>query len=303
MIQVVRLCILPSISNTANWLNLVKSSATRAGCTDWADGENFKDLEKDWSADSSGFAADRPALPPSSLSVVTTWNLLCRLAGCCSGWSGLEERSLWMIRLAGTFPLRLGVSSAAVGGSAGAAPSDGSAVGVCWAGAGAGAGLVAPCWLLSWRMWRGAASSDWTGGGDGRGVGADPMGEAGVDCLLSCVAGEAAGVGAGLGALPTSAGWASAGADGPVSLGALAGLVDGVGSAILIGVVSATSIFRMYSFLDQPGFSAVYLSPGRACTAALRQRAVMMQGKARMPLLFWHAAAISWAMTSPTLKR
>ncbi|KAK9044548.1 hypothetical protein V6N11_058447 [Hibiscus sabdariffa] len=74
-------------------------------------------------ADSSGFAAGRPALPSSSLSVVTTWYLLCRLAGCCSGWSGLEEQSLWMIRLAGAFPLRLRVSSAAIGGSAGAGAS------------------------------------------------------------------------------------------------------------------------------------------------------------------------------------
>ncbi|KAK9025217.1 hypothetical protein V6N11_065113 [Hibiscus sabdariffa] len=43
-------------------------------------------------------------------------------------------------------------------------------------------------------MWMGAASLDWADGRDGGGVGADPMGEAGVDCLLSCVAGVAAGV-------------------------------------------------------------------------------------------------------------
>ncbi|KAK8636628.1 hypothetical protein V6N13_124370 [Hibiscus sabdariffa] len=93
----------------------------------WADAPpNSRDALSsmhDFMADSSGFAAGRPALPSSSLSVVTTWYLLCRLAGCCSGWSGLEERSLWMIRLASAFPLHLRVSSAAVGGSAGAGAS------------------------------------------------------------------------------------------------------------------------------------------------------------------------------------
>ncbi|KAK8597010.1 hypothetical protein V6N12_065487 [Hibiscus sabdariffa] len=65
-------------------------------------------------------------------------------------------------------------------------------------------------WLLSWRMWMGVASSDWAGGGGGGGVGADPIGEGGVDCLLSCVAGVAAGVGALLVAWSTggvAAGW------------------------------------------------------------------------------------------------
>ncbi|KAK8669962.1 hypothetical protein V6N13_104729 [Hibiscus sabdariffa] len=99
----------------------------------WADAPpNSRDALSsmhDFMADSSRFAADRPALPSSSLSVVTTWYLLCRLAGCCSGWSGLEEWSLWVIRLAVAFPLRLRVSSAAVGGSA-------------WAG------VAAPCYQL-----------------------------------------------------------------------------------------------------------------------------------------------------------
>ncbi|KAK8519536.1 hypothetical protein V6N12_025571 [Hibiscus sabdariffa] len=75
------------------------------------------------SADCSGFAAGRPALLSSSLSVVMAWYLLCRLAGCCSGCSGLEEQSLRMIRLAGVFPLRLGVFSFAARGSAGAGAS------------------------------------------------------------------------------------------------------------------------------------------------------------------------------------
>ncbi|KAK8694551.1 hypothetical protein V6N13_072099 [Hibiscus sabdariffa] len=60
--------------------------------------------------------------------------------------------------------------------------------------------------------------------------------------------------------------WAAAGVDGPASSVAAAGewawLVGGVGIATLMGVASATSIFRMYSFLDQPAFSAMYLSPG-----------------------------------------
>ncbi|KAK8600627.1 hypothetical protein V6N12_050480 [Hibiscus sabdariffa] len=51
------------------------------------------------------------------------WYLLFRLAGCCSGCSGLEEQSLRTIRLAGVFPLRLGVFSCAAGGSAGAGAS------------------------------------------------------------------------------------------------------------------------------------------------------------------------------------
>ncbi|KAK9044767.1 hypothetical protein V6N11_058659 [Hibiscus sabdariffa] len=73
--------------------------------------------------DCSGFAAGRPALLSSSLSVVMAWYLLCILAGCCSGCSGLEEQSLRTIRLAGVFPLRLRVFSFAARGSAGAGAS------------------------------------------------------------------------------------------------------------------------------------------------------------------------------------
>ncbi|KAK8999902.1 hypothetical protein V6N11_082040 [Hibiscus sabdariffa] len=114
-----------------------------------------------FNVDSSGFAVGRPALHSSSVSVVTTWYLLYRLAGCCFGWSGLEERSLRMIHLAGVFPLRRAMSSCAAGGSAGAgvcqskissadrfncsvflAPSEGSAGGVGRAAAGAGCSVV-----------------------------------------------------------------------------------------------------------------------------------------------------------------
>ncbi|KAK8708656.1 hypothetical protein V6N13_059694 [Hibiscus sabdariffa] len=82
IIQILRLCILLSISNTANWLDF---------------SEKF-------------YCQGSPALLSSSLSVVMAWYFLCRLAGCCFGYSGLEERSLRTIRLAGDFPLRLGCS-------------------------------------------------------------------------------------------------------------------------------------------------------------------------------------------------
>ncbi|KAK8690746.1 hypothetical protein V6N13_074273 [Hibiscus sabdariffa] len=164
-------------------------------------------------------------------------------------------------------------------------------------------------------MWSGAASSDGAGGGDNGVLGAEPKGESGVDCLL---AGMAAGVEVGLGVkvwlgtgktCGVAAGGerAAAGADGPASSGAAvgkwAGLVGGVGITTLMEATSATSILRMHSFLDQPAFSAVYLSPSWVGTAALLQRANLMHGKAKMPFSFWQAATISWAMTSPTLKR
>ncbi|KAK8647944.1 hypothetical protein V6N13_121668 [Hibiscus sabdariffa] len=130
-------------------------------------------------------------------------------------------------------------------------------------------------WLLSWRMCSGAASSDWTGGrGDGV-LGAEPNGESGVVCLLACVV---AGVEVGLG-IGNTCGVASGD-------GEWAGLVGGVGSATLMGAAFATSILLMYSFLDQLNFSSVYLSHGLVGTAALRQRADIMQGKPRMPLSF-----------------
>ncbi|KAK8573911.1 hypothetical protein V6N13_096842 [Hibiscus sabdariffa] len=110
----------------------------------------------------------------------------------------------------------------------------------------------------------GTASSERASGGDGGGVGAEPKGESGAE-----------------GSAYSDAG--------------------GVGMNIWMGVASATSIFLMYSFRVQPGFSTVYLSPGRVGTAALRQRAEMMQGNARIPLSFWQAADISRGMTSPTL--
>ncbi|KAK8652308.1 hypothetical protein V6N13_061329 [Hibiscus sabdariffa] len=96
-------------------------------------------------------------------------------------------------------------------------------------------------------MWIGAASSDWAGGGGGGGVGADPIGEGGVDCLISCVADVAAGVGAllvawsaggvaaGLGALPAGA------------TGSGCSEAGGVGIAIWMGTASTISIFCMYS--------------------------------------------------------
>ncbi|KAK8574617.1 hypothetical protein V6N12_062307 [Hibiscus sabdariffa] len=91
--------------------------------------------------------------------------------------------------------------------------------------------------------------------------------------------------------------WATTGADGPASswaaAGEWAGLVGGVGIATLMGVASAMSILRIYSFLDHPGFSVVYLSPGWVGTAARLHWADMMHGKARMPLSFLHAAASS----------
>ncbi|KAK8667526.1 hypothetical protein V6N13_007675 [Hibiscus sabdariffa] len=247
-----------------------------------------------------------PALLSSSLSVVMAWYLLCRLAVCCSGCSGLEERSLRTICLTGVLPLRLGVCSCAAGGSAGAAPSEGSAGVVGWAVAGAGCSVggvvekkavadgnwkqrklirdvrntfvssmcwscrtsILYSWFLSWRMWMGAASSDWAGGGDGGGVDTDPMGEGGVDCLLSRVAGVAAGVGtllvawsacgvaAGLGALPAGA------------TGSGCSEVGRVGIPIWMETTSAISIFRMYSFRVQPDLSGVYLSAAWAGTAA-----------------------------------
>ncbi|KAK8662692.1 hypothetical protein V6N13_024583 [Hibiscus sabdariffa] len=234
----------------------------------------------------------RPALLSSSLSVVMAWYLLCRLAGCCSGCSGLEQRSLRTIRLAGIFPLRLGVFSCAVGGSAGAGSAapcyqllqmdqlvgsvgrwrglvlcswwDGDEGGsswklkkmklvkdvrntfvssMCWSCRDS----ILYSWLLNWRMWMGVASSDWTGGGDGSGVGVDPMGEAGVDCLLSCVAGVAAGVGAGLVAWSAGGVAAGLGALPAGATGSGCSEAGGVGIIIWMGTGSAISIFRMYS--------------------------------------------------------
>ncbi|KAK8512269.1 hypothetical protein V6N12_031992 [Hibiscus sabdariffa] len=150
-------------------------------------------------------------------------------------------------------------------------------------------------------MCRGAASSDWADGG----LGAEPNGESGVDYLLT---GMAVGVVVGLvvkvwlgtgktGGEAASVGWASAGADGPASSGSAVvvwiGLVGVVGIATLMGVASATSILHMYSFLNQPDFSAVYLSFGWTSTAAHRQSVVIRHGKARIPLSFVHAAASS----------
>ncbi|KAK8500258.1 hypothetical protein V6N12_029975 [Hibiscus sabdariffa] len=164
-------------------------------------------------------------------------------------------------------------------------------------------------------MWSGATSSDWAGGGDNGVLGAEPNGESGVVYLLACLA---VGVEVGLGTevwlgtrntcgVAAGVERAAAGADGPASSGAAAGewagLVGGVGIATLMGAASATSIFRMYSFLDQPSFSVVHLLFGWVGTAALLQRADMMHGKVKMPLSLWQAAAISWAMSSPTLKR
>ncbi|KAK8661306.1 hypothetical protein V6N13_052200 [Hibiscus sabdariffa] len=156
-----------------------------------------------------------------------------------------------------------------------------------------------------WRMCRGTASSDWAGGGDEGGVGAKPNGESGVDYLL---AGMGAGVvvglvvevwlGTGMTCGVAARGeWAAAGADGPASLGATAGewagLVGGVGIATLMGVASAMSILRMYSFFDHPAFSVVYLSPSWVGTTAGLHRSDMMHGKAKMPMSFLHAAASS----------
>ncbi|KAK8981919.1 hypothetical protein V6N11_072908 [Hibiscus sabdariffa] len=129
-------------------------------------------------------------------------------------------------------------------------------------------------------MWMGATSSDWAGGGDGGGVGADPMGEAGVDSLLSWVAGVAAGVGTGL--VAWSAGGVAAGATGSGCSEA-----SGVGIAIWMGTASAISIFRMYSLRVQPALSGVYLSAGWAGTATHRQSAEIRYGKERIPLSFW----------------
>ncbi|KAL4354092.1 hypothetical protein GQ457_06G012690 [Hibiscus cannabinus] len=154
-------------------------------------------------------------------------------------------------------------------------------------------------------MCRGTASSDWAGGGDEGGVGAEPNGQSGVVCLL---AGMGAGVLVGLVVevwlgtgktcgVAARGEWVVAGADGPASSGAAegewAGLFRGVGIATLMGVASAMSILRMYSFFDHPAFSVVYLSHGWVGTAARLHRADMMHGKAKMPLSFLHAAASS----------
>ncbi|KAK8510973.1 hypothetical protein V6N12_036885 [Hibiscus sabdariffa] len=118
-------------------------------------------------------------------------------------------------------------------------------------------------------MWSGATSSDWAGGGDNGMLGAKTKGEYGVDCLLArLVAGVEVGLGTevwlGTGntyGVVAGVKRAAAGADGPASSGAAvgewAGLAGGVGIATLMGAASATSIFRMYSFLDQSAFSAV----------------------------------------------
>ncbi|KAK8976312.1 hypothetical protein V6N11_027586 [Hibiscus sabdariffa] len=136
-------------------------------------------------------------------------------------------------------------------------------------------------WLLSYRIWSGAASSDWVGGGDNGVLGAEPKGESGVDCLLAVMAARVEvglGVEVWLGTGKTcrvAAGGerAAAGADGNASSGAAAGewagRVGGVGIATLMGAASAMSILCMYSFLHQPAFSAVYLSHGWVGTAAL----------------------------------
>ncbi|KAK8701751.1 hypothetical protein V6N13_020130 [Hibiscus sabdariffa] len=121
----------------------------------------------------------------------------------------------------------------------------------CWSGRAS----ILCSWLLSWRMWMGAASSNWAGGGDGGGVGADPMGEAGVDCLLSCVVGVAAGVRAGLVAWSAGGVAAGLGALPAGATGSGCSEVGGVGIAIWMGTASAISIFHMYSLRVQPVLS------------------------------------------------
>ncbi|KAK9033366.1 hypothetical protein V6N11_018399 [Hibiscus sabdariffa] len=94
-----------------------------------------------------------------------------------------------------------------------------------------------------------------------------------------------------------------AGAEGPASsVGAAAvwiGLAGGVGIAMLSGVASATSIFRMYFALVQPIFLAWYLSPWLVGMAARLQSAEMRQGKAKMPLSFAQEAAVLWPKFPP----
>ncbi|KAK9031867.1 hypothetical protein V6N11_056153 [Hibiscus sabdariffa] len=77
-------------------------------------------------------------------------------------------------------------------------------------------------------MCSGAASSDWAGGGDDGVLGAEPNGESGVVCLLAHVAAR---VEVGLGTevscgVAAGVDRASAGADGPASSGAAAGLAS-----------------------------------------------------------------------------
>ncbi|KAK8676025.1 hypothetical protein V6N13_034080 [Hibiscus sabdariffa] len=138
------------------------------------------------------------------------------------------------------------------------------------------------------------------GGGDDGVLGAEPKCESGVDCLLVRMAGGVdivLGIEVWLGTGKTcgvaaEVEWAAVGADGPASSGAAAGewagVVGGVGIATLMGVASATSIFRMYSF------SAVYMSPGWVGTVALQQRADMMHGKAKMPLSVCRVRPTVW---------
>ncbi|KAK9034834.1 hypothetical protein V6N11_076891 [Hibiscus sabdariffa] len=131
-----------------------------------------------------------------------------------------------------------------------------------------------PSWLLNWTIWSGAASSDWAGGGENGMLGAEPKCESGVVCLLARLmvgveVGQGIEVWLGTGnTCGVAAGRerAAIGTYGPTSSGAAAGewegLVGRVGIATLMGAASATSIFCMYSFLDQLAFSVVYLSPG-----------------------------------------
>ncbi|KAK8680559.1 hypothetical protein V6N13_109501 [Hibiscus sabdariffa] len=137
-------------------------------------------------------------------------------------------------------------------------------------------------------MWMGAASSDWAGGGDGGGVGADPMGEAGVDFLLFWIAGVAVGVGAGLVAWSAGGVAAGLGALPAGATGSCCSEAGGVDIAIWMGMTSAISIFRMYSLRVQPALSGVYLSAGWARTAARRQSAEIRYGKARIPFSLGH---------------
>ncbi|KAK8613677.1 hypothetical protein V6N13_101434 [Hibiscus sabdariffa] len=126
------------------------------------------------------------------------------------------------------------------------------------------------------------------------------MGEAGVDCLLSCVAGVAVGVGVGLVAWSAGGVAAGLGALPAGATGSGCSEAGGVGIAIWMGTTSAISIFRMYSLRVQPVLSGVYLSAGWAGTAAHQQSAEIRYGKARIPLSFWQAADSSLVMTSPT---
>ncbi|KAK8612949.1 hypothetical protein V6N13_104274 [Hibiscus sabdariffa] len=76
---------------------------------------------------------------------------------------------------------------------------------------------------------------------------------------------------------------------------------DVVDLAWALGVVSVALSGPMVVLLIQTYPVYTYLSVGWAGTAAHRQRADVIHGKARMPLSFWKASGNSFAMTSPTL--